>query len=177
MRKIERIFIDMDYVICDNLERFQEWHERDYGHRIDDADLVGKKYRDAVPPPHREAVTGYPFLQGFHDELPLRPGGAEVVRDLHERYDVFIASAAMEFPLSLIDKKKWMATYLPFIPWQNIIFCGSKDILSGDLLIDDNAYNLDAFDGEGLLFEAHHNIGVEGYKRVVDWAAVGERLL
>ena len=177
MKGIQRIFIDMDYVICDNLERFQEWYERDYGVRIADDQLRGKKYREAVPDEHREAVTGYPYLKGFHDELAPRPGSLQVVEALHKQYEVFIASAAMEFPLSLIDKKKWMAKYLPSIPWQRIIFCGSKDILKGDLLIDDNAYNLDAFDGAGLFFEAHHNLGQEGYDRVADWEAVRERLL
>ena len=83
----------------------------------------------------------------------------------------------MEFPQSLSEKLAWLEEYFPFIGWQNIVFCGYKNIVDADYMIDDHIKNLSVFKGESLLFTAPHNVNVEGYKRVNTWEEVGELLL
>ena len=90
---------------------------------------------------------------------------------------VFIATAAMEFPNSFLDKYQWLQRHFPFIEWRNFVFCGDKSILNADYLIDDNAYNFDGFRGQGLLFDAPHNALETRYRRVHSWQEVGELLL
>src|ERR1700712_2008698 len=103
-----RIFIDMDDVIADAIGRFLEWYERDFGVRYTRADLHGTKLHMIVPEDHRLAVKQYPHQKGFFKDLALIGHSIEVVEELNNRFDVYIASAAMEFPNSLEDKNDWL---------------------------------------------------------------------
>ena len=101
----------------------------------------------------------------------------EVMEALCQKHEVYIASAATQFPNSLREKSDWLATYFPFISWKNQILCGDKSILKGDLLIDDRAYNLERFQGNSFLFNCPHNQHETDYERVLNWREIGERLL
>ena len=92
---------------------------------------------------------------------------------------VFVVSAAMEFPASLAEKKLWLATHFPFITWQQIVFCGSKEIIKADTMIDDHFKSLDIFSGETFLFTLPHNILANAghHKRVNSWHEIEQLLL
>ena len=165
----QRIAIDMDEVIADPLARFFEWYQRDHGTLLTRELLTGKHPHEAVHNDHRELLRQYPYQPTFFKDLPVMPDSQAVVRQLTQRYEVFIASAAMQFKHSLLDKHEWLAEHFPFLPWQNIVFCGDKSIINADFLIDDNAFNFDNFRGEGILFDAPHNAAEQRYRRVHSW--------
>ncbi|MEG7769311.1 5'-3'-deoxyribonucleotidase, partial [Listeria monocytogenes] len=71
-----------------------------------------------------------------------------VLRRLNSLYEVFIVSAATEFPQSLTEKQAWLNEHFPFITWQQMVFCGSKTIINADIMIDDHFKNLDHFNGK-----------------------------
>ena len=54
---------------------------------------------------------------GFFKDLPVIADSKEVLFELSKKYELFIASAAMEFKYSLLHKHEWMTTHFPFIPW------------------------------------------------------------
>ena len=96
----------------------------------------------------------------------------EVVRKLNEKFDVFIVSAATEFPNSLKDKMDWLEEHFPFISWRNIVLCGDKSIVAADYMIDDHEKNLKTFKGKTLMFSAIHNQMVSGYQRFKSWKEI-----
>jgi len=164
-----RIFIDMDDVIADAAERFLEWYERDFGIRHTHADIHGTKLHLLVPEDRRMIVKQYPHQKGFFKDLPVMTHSQEMIEELNKRFDVYIASAAMEFPYSLQDKSEWLDRYFPFIPWKRRILCGDKSVLKGDVLIDDHDFNLSTFEGRAILFTAHHNVHEVKYERMNGW--------
>ena len=164
-----KIFIDMDDVIADAVDRFLEWYRRDFGVNFTKADLHGTKLHAIVPEEHRKIVKEYPVQKGFFKDLPVIENSIEVIRELNNRFDVYIASAAMEFPNSLNDKYEWLDLYFPFITWKRRIFCGDKSILKGDVLIDDHDFNLSVFKGRSILFTAPHNMTDTKYERMNNW--------
>lgn len=171
-----RIAIDMDEVLADPIAKFIEIYEREHGFTYTLEQMKGKEFRDLLP---RELVpTLYDYInrKGFFRDLKLIPGGQEVVKELCDKYDVYIVSAAMEFPNSLEDKLHWLADYFPFIPWTNIIFCGHK-IVKTDIIIDDRIRNFSGFEGRKLLFTSPHNLAITEYERVNTWRDVAEKLL
>jgi 5'(3')-deoxyribonucleotidase len=85
---------------------------------------------------------------------------------------LLVIAAAMQFPNSFMEKYDWLAKHLPFIPWTHIVFCGDKSVIATDYLVDDHAKNFIGFRGEGILFTAHHNVNVTGYRRVANWREV-----
>jgi len=99
-----------------------------------------------------------------------------VVKELCQKYDVFIVSAATEFKNSLIDKMDWLEEHFPFISWTNIIFCGRK-IVDVDIFIDDRIRNFTDFEGRKLLYTSPHNVTITDYERVNNWQEVAQKLL
>ena len=164
-----KIFIDMDDVIADAVDRFLEWYRRDFGVNFTKADLYGTKLHAIVPEEHRKIVKEYPLQKGFFKDLPVIENSREVIKELNNRFDVYIASAAMEFPNSLNDKYEWLDLHFPFIPWKRRIFCGDKSILKGDVLIDDHDFNLSVFEGRSIVFTAPHNVTDAKYERMNNW--------
>lgn len=172
MNKKLRIAVDMDEVMADSIARFQEWYGRDFQAELTLGALHGKNPADAVVPEHQATLRAYPNAPGFFKDLPVMADSQDVLRRLSERYELFVATAAMEFPNSFLDKYNWLQRHFAFIPWPNYVFCGDKSILNADFLIDDNAYNFDSLRGEGILFSAPHNAHETRHRRAQDWQAV-----
>ncbi len=164
-----RILVDMDDVLADATERFLEWYERDYGVRYTKEDLKGTKLHLIVPEEHRKIVREYLHHADFFKALPVIKDSIEVVEELHNRFEVYIASAAMEFPHSLPHKTKWLDEHFPFIHWKRRIFCGDKSVLKGVVLIDDHDFNLSVFNGRAIMFSCSHNLNETKHERLDNW--------
>lgn len=171
------IAIDMDEVIADALTRHLHLYNTEHKGSVEPHHLQGRPLREVVPPEHKDRLLAYAHEEGFFKDLGVMPHSREVIRDLQGKYDIYIATAAMEFRNSFVDKYDWMREHFPFIPWSHIVFCGDKGILAADYLIDDQVKNFATFKGEGILFTAPHNLKQEGYRRVSDWPEVRKMFL
>jgi 5'(3')-deoxyribonucleotidase len=102
-----------------------------------------------------------------------------VVEKLNSIYQIFIVSSATQFPLSLTEKMKWITKHFPFLNWKQIVLCGTKEIINGDIMIDDHFKNLDNFQGQTILFTQPHNINknTDKHIRVNDWKEIEKLLL
>jgi 5'-nucleotidase len=174
---MQRIAIDMDEVIADAYQRFNDWYERDFNAKIDQDLINGKYLKDVVPFEHREKVIKYPHTEGFFKDLPVMPDAQDVIYELSLKYEIFIASAAMEFKNSFVHKYDWLKEHFPFIPWTHIVFCGDKSIINADYLIDDHVKHFKNFKGKGILFTSPHNVNEEWNPRVKNWKEVAQILL
>jgi len=166
-----RIAIDMDEVMADALTEQLRRYNAAYGTAITAADLSGRHLEQVVPPAHREAAEAM-FDAAFFEDLDVLPDCQEVVSELADRYEVFIASAAMDVPRSFDAKYRWLRRHFPFIPPSHIVFCGDKTIVDADYLIDDRPRHFTRFRGQALLFSAPHNAGETAYTRVGSWKEV-----
>jgi 5'(3')-deoxyribonucleotidase len=166
-----RIAVDMDEVIADALAEHLRRYNATFGAALDMADVRGRHLEDCVPLAHREAALAM-VDASFFEDLAVMPGASEVLRELSERHDVFIVSAAMDVPCSFNAKYRWLQRHFPFIPPARIVFCGDKGIVDADYLIDDRARHFARFRGQGLLFSAPHNATESRYVRVGSWAEV-----
>jgi 5'-nucleotidase len=161
------IAVDMDGVLADTETHFIQYYEREYGEKVDRNSLLGVPESKGFP--DKTAVGRYVRTPGFFRTLPLISGSVDALKTLMKDFDLYIVSAAMEYPLSLFEKKQWLEEYFPFISWKNIVFCGDKSIIHTDYLIDDHLKNLDYFSGIPLLFTASHNVHVRHHQRLNNW--------
>lgn len=171
------ICVDMDEVIADALAEHLHRYNRDFRERITRADLQGQWLWDFVPPERQQALSEYLMSEDFFAVLRVMPHAQRVLERLQSRYEIYIATAAMEVPSSFNAKFEWLKKYFPFIPASHIVFCGNKSILRGDYLIDDNPRQLRLFQGEGILFSSPANANVTGFRRVHNWLEVEELFL
>lgn len=120
----------------------------------------------------KEKVNDYLAEESFFLELDVMEGSQGALRRLSEQYDIFIVTAAMEFPASLAPKYQWLKKHFPFLNEKHFVFCGDKSIIRADYLIDDTPSNLDAFCGERILFTAPHNRNENRFTRLNSWNEV-----
>jgi 5'(3')-deoxyribonucleotidase len=132
--------------------------------------MLGLMEHEAMP--EAGAIMKFLTTPGFFRTVPVMEGAIEAVKDLMNDYEVYIVSAAMEFPLSLYEKHQWLAEHFPFISWRNIIFCGDKSVIDTDFLIDDHLKNLDCCKGKALMFTAFHNVNHSHHQRVNNWKEI-----
>ncbi|WP_421940857.1 5' nucleotidase, NT5C type [Pedobacter sp.] len=161
------IGIDMDGVLADIEDHMLKAYERETGILMTRDDIKGLSEEEVIADP--ELAKKIFHQAGFFRTLPVMPGAIEAVKKLMEEYEVYIVSAAMEFPLSLFEKREWLSEHFPFISWRNIIFCGDKSIIDTNYLIDDHCKNLDFCKGKAIMFTAFHNVNKNHHKRINHW--------
>jgi len=173
----KRICVDMDEVMADAVAEHLLRYNRDYNDAITKDDLRGKWLWDVVSPSHHPRLDEYLRSDDFFDVLDVMADSQRVLQELQRRYEVFIATAAMEVPTSFNAKYRWLGRHFPFISPAHMVYCGDKGILRADYLIDDNPRQLQRFIGEGILYDAPHNAMVTGYRRVRNWLEIEELYL
>jgi 5'(3')-deoxyribonucleotidase len=171
----QRIAIDMDDVMADASGRFAEWIAERHGVTIERGEIRTELLNKAGIP--YEKVREWLWEDGFFRYMQPMPDSKEVMKELVQKYEVFIVSAAIEFPQSLREKVEWLAEHFPFIDWRYIVLCGHKYMIQADYLIDDHEKNLISFMGKPIVFTAPHNIHLHGYERVNNWAEIGNKFL
>ena len=173
----QRICIDMDEVIADAVGEHLRRYNQEFGAHVTVADIEGRWLWDLVPEERHPRLEAYLRSDDFFSALPVMPNAPRVIEALQERFEVYIATAAMEVPSSFTPKYEWLGRHFPSIAPAQIVFCGNKSILHADFLIDDNPRQLRRFRGQGILFGAHHNIHETAYPRVKDWLEVERMFL
>jgi 5'(3')-deoxyribonucleotidase len=181
----QTICVDMDEVIADALSEHLQRYNQQFGTAVTAADLHGQWIWDFVPRDRQQALVDYMLSEDFFSVLQVMPHAQRVLAALQKRYNVFIATAAMELPTSFNAKFKWLGEHFPFIQPSRIVFCGDKSILNADYLIDDNPRQLRLFEAsgrgstkrEGILFSAPANANITEFRRVADWLEVEQMFL
>ena len=134
-----RIFIDMDGVIADF-----------------------EKAADAGN------YTSRPDLYVDYKSLDVIDGAIEAVAKLNADHEVFIASTPpWTRPEVWGHKREWIGKHFPYLK-RNIILTHRKDLLIGDILIDDSKYRGQPdFQGEWFWFNKNWNN--RNWEACIEW--------
>lgn len=152
-----RLAIDMDEVMADTHAALADWQAENHGYAFTEAQLQSGSLRSLVSHDHAKAMHVFLHKGEIFRDFPVMPGAQDAIKRLTEKFDVFIVTAAMEYPASCAFKFAWLAEHFPFISPLNIVFCGDKSIIAADLLVDDTERHFARFGGQGVLFAAPHN--------------------
>lgn len=173
----KKIAIDMDQVIADMEISFVELFKKEYN-------LSFETIEDYLAEnPNFDLVTTikelYPLINNytFFRNIPVMKDSQSVLRELAEKYDLYIATAAMDVPKTFTAKYEWLQEHFDFIDPQHYIFCGDKSIVHTDYLIDDSIRQLDRFYGTGILFVNSLNDTEERYIRANNWKDIRDYFL
>jgi len=166
---MKQVLVDMDGVLADVYAHLIDYEYRESGLKLDLQDMYGKLEGEAFPSFEKIIRS-----KGFFRTVPLIKDSIAGLNYLNDKYKVLIVSSATEFPDSLGEKQAWLNEHFPFISWQQMIFCGSKESICGDIMIDDHAKNLNFFEGRRILFTQPQNIYLEdhSYERVNNWKEI-----
>lgn len=174
---MKRITLDMDDVLADTEGKLIDFALREFTTTHSRQDFLQKPMHELLHAKQMKKVDASIHLPGFFTDIPVMQGAQDVVAHLTKYYEIFIATAAMEFPNSFREKYDWLQKHFPFIPWTNYVFCGHKNIISTDYLIDDRVNNLLACKGKSILYSAPHNLKESNFQRVSNWAEIADLFL
>lgn len=88
------------------------------------------------------------------------------VKKLCEKHDVYILTASIHD--NLYEKINWIETYLPEIGWGKTIICKNKQMVVGDVIIDDAWHNIKGHNAKyKFLYNMPHNEMITPSERVI----------
>ncbi|WP_078554028.1 5' nucleotidase, NT5C type [Bacillus alkalicellulosilyticus] len=173
---MKRIAIDMDEVIADIIPKQLTRYNDTFNEALTLKDLHGYKLRH-LRPERVEDICNFYREPNFFRDLGVMKDSQEVIQELMGKYEIFITTAAMEYPTSFTAKYEWLKEHFPFLNDLNFVFCGDKSIINADYLIDDNVKHFPNFKGQGILFTSPHNVNETKYVRVNNWQEVRDYFL
>ncbi|WP_280743827.1 MULTISPECIES: 5'(3')-deoxyribonucleotidase [unclassified Parabacteroides] len=166
---MKQILVDMDGVLADIYAHLIAYEYRESGILLNQQELNGKLEGEAFPSFEKVVRS-----KGFFRTAPVMEYSVEGLNYLNNKYKVLIVSSATEFPDSLTEKLAWLNEHFPFISWKQMIFCGSKDSICGDIMIDDHIKNLGSFPGRKILYTQPQNALIQdpSLERVNTWQEI-----
>lgn len=166
---MKQLLVDMDGVLADVYSQFIKMELNESGNLLNLDSLSGMLESEAFPNFQKHVHSEY-----FFRTVLVMKDSVEGLNYLNNKYKVLIVSSATEFPNSLKEKVEWLHQYFPFISWKQIILCGEKDSIKGEIMIDDHYKNLRNFDGRKILFTQPHNnlIKNDSIERVNSWKEI-----
>lgn len=170
MRK--SIAIDMDQVLANLFKKLTYVFNEQFGTAYTEEEFILTSPKDLSDEDNKKLFELLNEPDFFRDLEVLDEHAIEVVQKLQERFDIYIATAAMDVPGSFNAKYEWLREHMPFIKTENIVFCGNKAVIHTDYLIDDSPRQLRAFSGTGLLYAMPYNGGAKEFERMDNWLAI-----
>ncbi len=174
------ILVDMDDTIEQMLKAWLDGANKKYGRNVACEESVSWDVSAAYPGLTREQIYDIPRQPGFWKTVDPVPGAAEALqRFTAAGHKVFIVTAT---PYEQISEKMTdhLFRYFPFLTWDQVIITGNKQMIRGDVLIDDGVHNLEGGDYVKILVTAPYNKDYDaeanGMIRVRNWQEIEEEI-
>ena len=166
------ILIDMDEVLTKTHDAWIEvYNSKGWSHRTVD-DIKGWDIHKFVDVECGREIYDYVSKPGFYRNLEEVKGAVVGMKLLKEMgHELIIVTATPEYALNAFAEKcRWVKDHLPFMPHGNIISCHRKDLIAGDILLDDGVHNLRDFKGIAVCYDRPGNQGFQSDMRVKSWS-------
>ena len=158
----------MDDVIADTLNYTITCLENN-GVFVNRKELSGKYLEDILTKEQVDFMHKMTNATSYFKRIPIKHDCYPVLKKLQKQYEIRVVSCAFAFPNSMNAKFWWLKKHLDFLSLNEIVFCGDKADIKGDIMIDDRIENLQQFSGKKYLYTAPHNEGLILYKRFNSW--------
>ena len=174
------ILVDMDDVLEQLVEAIVKYNNTHYGTDVSAYDVTEWNLAKAFPSLSREMVYSPEYDESFWATVEPMPGAETVLRRLiNEGHEVYVVTAST---YQTIKQKMddLLFRWFPFLDWDHVIVTKNKQMINGDVLIDDGPHNLNGGTYRKILFDRPHNRSFDeksaGAVRVYDWDGVYEQI-
>ncbi len=168
------ILIDMDDVLVNTTEAWVAHLNALFGTHVEYEKLSSFDVSLPFAPHTREEVYATQAHEEFWRRSEPLPGAVEAVTKLKEKgHRLYVVSNSQYVALQ-VKMEELLFRYFPCFTWKDVILTACKQMIRGDVLIDDAPHNLTGGEYEKLLFTAPHNRTLDaaaaGLIRVNDWS-------
>ena len=187
MKKV--LIIDIDDVLVDSymfimLNKF-------LGTNYKEDDFTNYYLEDAIKDPQKlDEYYKFIFTQDMYKDIPIKPGVQEVLPKLNEKYELFLCTDFLipnyewQGDKEFISKFNMLRENFSYLNPKQFIFMRRKQLLHGDVMIDDKPTNFGNHIEKKLMLTAYHNKNIsdkelqeKGIIRVNSWFEIAELLL
>ena len=174
------ILVDMDDTIEQLLKAWLAVINQKHGRNVECEDIVDWNMALAYPGLTHEEVYDVIKQPGFWGSVEPIPGAAEALQRLiaagHEVY-IVTATDYESVPEKMGDL---LFRWFPFLSWDHVIITSNKQMIRGDVLIDDGIHNLEGGEYAKILVTAPYNRDYDaeahGMIRVHNWTEIEEAI-
>ena len=172
MKKLT-ILVDADGVLENFSDAWVAHLNKKYGTDVSPDDVrewdMTKVFSMLTP----EQVLSTELDAELYENLQPIPGGPETIRRLlSDGHEIFVVTNT-HYKIAIEKLEGTLFRYYPFLPWKQYIFTHKKQMVKGDVLVDDGVHNLVGGDYEKILFSAPYNrdfdAELHGITRVENW--------
>lgn len=172
------ILVDMDDTIEQLLKAWVARANEKFGRNVTLDDITGWNVAAPYHGLTRQEIYGVIDEPGFWNSVEPMPGAADALKYfMEEGHEVYIVTAT---EIGHVEEKMngLLFRYFPFLSWQQVIITSRKQLIRGDVLIDDGIHNLEGGEYRKIMFTAPHNrhydAEANGMIRVHTWEEVVE---
>ena len=170
------ILVDMDDTIEQLLKAWVKGVNEKYGRSVAVDEITSWDVSAAFPGLTWEQVYAIPMQPGFWKTVEPIEGAADALRRfIAAGHEVYIVTAT-PFETVLEKMRDLLFRYFPFLSWEQVIIACRKQLIRGDVLIDDGVHNLEGGQYRKILMTAPHNLAYDaeanGMIRVRNWKEV-----
>ncbi len=127
-----------------------------YGTSVTPEDVHGWDISLAFPTLTKEQVFGVLYDDELWRRITPISGSVEVLQKLYdEGHQLYMVTASSYHTCK--TKVERLLELFPFLDWEHIIFACNKQMVRGDVLIDDAPHNLVGGEYAKILFDRPHN--------------------
>lgn len=168
-----RVKLDLDGVLLSLLPEWLSVYNDEYNDNLQPEDITHWDTHRFVK--SRCGFDVYDLLDTTGLFLHAKPveGAIRAVRRLQrEGHEILIVTALPPGERVAYEKLRWLNYWLSEVPRDNIVFATRKELVQGDVLIDDAPHNIEKereTGGHGIIFDRPYNQEVEG-PRLMDWS-------
>lgn len=170
------ILVDMDDTIEHLLKAWVNGVNQKFGYCVSVDEIVSWDVSAAFPGLTHNQVYEIPMQPGFWKTVEPVKDSVEVLQNLMQAgHEVFIVTAT---PYESVFEKmsEVLFKYFPFLSWEQVIITSRKQMIRGDILIDDGIHNLEGGSYIKILMTAPHNVSYDaaanGMIRVQSWKEI-----
>lgn len=170
------ILVDMDDTIEHLLEAWVDCLNTRHGTQVKYDDITEWDLCKAFPTLTKEQIHAPLVEDDFWKTVRPMDGAEDALKwMIDEGHKVYIVTASAYKTIEA-KMENLLFKYFPFISWENVIITSNKQMVKGDILIDDAPHNLEGGDYVKILMSAGHNrkynAEQNGMYRVCTWYAV-----
>lgn len=176
MNKKLTILIDMDDTIENLLECWVSELNRTYGTNVKYDEVFAWDMTEVFPTLTKTEIYAPLHNSNFWSKIQPLPGSVDYVKRLiDDGHNVYIVTTSHYTDIK--NKIENVLTkHFPFISWKNVIIASNKQLINGDILIDDGVHNLEGGEYIKFLMDAPHNRSYDAEKngmlRVYNWEEI-----
>ena len=167
------ILVDMDDTMEQLLEALVARANQRFGRHADVDEVTDWSIVCAFPGLEKRQILDLMHEEDFWEDVKPVPGAAEALKHfMDEGHEVYVVTAT-EFEHVYEKMRKVLFRYFPFLSPRQVIIACRKQMIRGDVLIDDGIHNLEGGAYRKILFTRPYNreydAAANGMTRVHSW--------